>query len=64
MFKHYFEQIQHIEIWPIISLILFFVFFTFTMVWILFLDHKYIDKMKSLPFDEDKADGTKTNLKI
>jgi hypothetical protein len=26
MFKHYFEQIQNIEIWPIISLILFFVF--------------------------------------
>lgn len=63
MFKHYFEQIQNIEIWPIISLILFFVFFTFTMVWIVFLDKKYIEKMKSLPFD-DEADGTKTNLKI
>lgn len=63
MFKHYFEQIQNIEIWPIISLILFFVFFTFTMVWILFLDKKYIEKMKSLPFDENE-DGNETNLKI
>ncbi len=63
MFKHYFEQIQNIEIWPIISLILFFVFFIFMMVWILFLDKKYIEKMRSLPLDDD-ADGTKTNLKI
>lgn len=63
MFKHYFEQIQNIEIWPIISLVLFFVFFTFTMIWIFFLDKKHIEKMKSLPFDEDGGD-TKTDLKI
>jgi len=63
MFKHYFEQIQKIEIWPIISLILFFVFFTFTLVWILFMDKKHIDKMKSLPFD-DEVGETETNLKI
>lgn len=62
MFKHYFEQIQNIEIWPIISLIIFFVFFTSTIVWVLFLDKKYIEKMKSLPFDD--AEGTKTKLKI
>ena len=63
MFKHYFEQIQNVEIWPIISLIIFFVFFTGTIFWVLFLDKKYIEKMKSLPFDDD-ADETKTNLKI
>ena len=63
MFKHYFEQIHNIEIWPIISLILFFVFFTSTMVWIVFLDEKYIEKMKSLPFD-DESDTTETNYKI
>jgi len=62
MFKHYFEQIQNIEIWPVISLILFFVFFIFTIVWILFLDKKYIEKMKGLPFD-DEAGETNTNLK-
>jgi cytochrome c oxidase cbb3-type subunit 4 len=62
MFKHYFEQIQNIEIWPVISLIIFFVFFSFTMCWIFFLDNKYIEKMKSLPF-EDESGETKTNLK-
>ena len=61
MFKHYFEQIHNIEIWPIISLIIFFVFFTFTMIWIFFLDKKYVEKMTRLPFDE--ADKIETNLK-
>jgi cytochrome c oxidase cbb3-type subunit IV len=63
MFKHYFEQIQNIEIWPIISLILFFVFFTLTIIRIIFMDKKHIDKMKSLPLDDD-PDETKTDLKI
>ena len=63
MFKHYFEQIQNVEIWPIISLILFFVFFTMTIIRIFFMDKKHIDKMKSLPLD-DKASETQTNLKI
>jgi len=63
MFKHYFEQVQNIEVWPIISLILFFVFFTLTLIWVLFLDKKYIEKMKSLPLDNE-TDGNKTNLKI
>lgn len=63
MFKHYFEQVQNIEIWPIISLVLFFVFFSFTVIWIVFLDKKYVDKMKSLPFDEE-AGETKTDVKI
>jgi hypothetical protein len=33
------------------------------MIWIFFLDKEYIDKMKSLPF-ENEPDGTETNLKI
>lgn len=61
MFKHYFEQIQNVEIWPIISLILFFVFFTMTIIRIFFMDKKHIDKMKSLPLD-DEAGENLTNL--
>jgi hypothetical protein len=60
MFKHYFEQIQNIEIWPIISLVLFFVFFTLTIIRIFFMDKKHIDKMKSLPLNDEEAE-TKTD---
>ena len=63
MFKHYFEQIQSIEIWPIISLILFFVFFTLTIIRIFFMDKKYVERMKSLPLNDDEGE-TETNLKI
>jgi cytochrome c oxidase cbb3-type subunit IV len=63
MFKHYFEQIQNIEIWPIISLILFFVFFTLTIIRIFFMDKKHIDKMKGLPLDGN-PDENNTELKI
>lgn len=63
MFKHYFEQIQNIEIWPIISLILFFVFFTLTIIRIFFLDKKHIDKMKDLPLDNNPEENN-TELKI
>jgi cytochrome c oxidase cbb3-type subunit IV len=63
MFKHYFEQIHNVEIWPIISLIIFFAFFTAVLFRVYFMDKDYIDKMKDLPFENDQ-DGSKTNLKI
>lgn len=63
MFKHYFEQIQNVEIWPIISLILFFVFFTMTIVRIFFMDKGHIEKMKSLPLRDDEGEP-QTNYKI
>ena len=63
MFKHYFEQIQSIEIWPIISLILFFVFFTMTIVRIFFMDKRHVERMKSLPLNDNEGEP-ETNLKI
>ena len=47
----------------ILSLVLFFVFFTLTIVRIFFMDKKLVDKMKSLPFSDEEGE-TKTNLKI
>jgi len=54
MFKHYFEQIHNIEIWPIISLSIFFIFFLCLILWVWKVDKGYIDKMKSLPVNEDQ----------
>ncbi|SHJ43696.1 hypothetical protein SAMN04488028_101111 [Reichenbachiella agariperforans] len=52
MFKYYFEQIHNVEIWPIISLSIFFVFFIGLLWWVFRVDRSYIDEMKNLPFDE------------
>lgn len=53
MFKHYFEQIHGIEIWPIISLIIFFTFFLGLIWWVIKVDKGYLKKMENLPMDND-----------
>ena len=54
MFKYYFEQIENIEIWPIISLVIFFSFFVGLIIWVLKVDKTYIDEMKKLPLSKNK----------
>jgi cytochrome c oxidase cbb3-type subunit IV len=53
MFKHYFERIQDIEVYPIISLLIFVLFFVSLLVWVLRVDKKYVRTMENLPLAED-----------
>jgi len=53
MFRHYFEGIKNVEIGPIISLILFILFFIGVIIWIFRLDKDFIERMKNMPLDED-----------
>ena len=62
MFKHYFEQIQNVELWPVISLILFFSFFVGIVIWVFLVDKNYISKMKNLPFEDSQPECPETNL--
>lgn len=57
MFKHYFEMIDGINIYPIISLLIFFIFFVLLFVWVLKADKKYINKMKDLPLDRTPSNA-------
>ncbi len=59
MFKHYFEGIANIEIGPIISMILFILFFLLVVFWIFKLDSKFINKMKNLPLDDENTGENK-----
>jgi cytochrome c oxidase cbb3-type subunit 4 len=52
MFKYYFEQVHNVEIWPIISLSIFIIFFIGLLIWVYTADKSYINKMKNLPMDE------------
>ncbi len=54
MFKHYFEGIQNVEIYPIISLIIFFTFFLLMIIWLIKVNQGYIDKMKNMPLESDE----------
>lgn len=51
MFKHYFEIIDGIDIYPIISLLIFFIFFVLLFIWVIRVDKQYIKDMEELPLD-------------
>lgn len=54
MFKHYFELIDNVAIFPIISLIIFLVFFASLLIWVFSLKRSFIKEMKDLPLDLEK----------
>ena len=47
------EQIAGVEIYPIISLIIFFVFFAIVAYMAITANKDYIEEMKNLPLDKD-----------
>ena len=56
-----FEQVQHnmetisgVEIYPIISLLIFFGFFVGLAFWVLSYKKDKIDEMSQIPFDEEQ----------
>lgn len=52
MFKHYFEQMDGVDIYPIFSLIVFFVFFLGLGVYVIFFDKKKKEHLERLPLDD------------
>ena len=53
MFKHYFAQIEGIEILPLFSLFLFLIFFALMLVWVITVNKSYLKHMEELPLEED-----------
>jgi len=47
------STIEGIEIYPIISLLLFTTFFTFLIIWVLRTKKEYIDEMKQYPLNDE-----------
>ncbi len=52
MYKNVLQSIDHIAIWPVISFVIFFLFFICLLWWAFTADKKFIDRMKQLPIDE------------
>jgi len=57
MYRQILQSIQNIEIWPVISLVLFFLIFIGILIKVILIDKKHIRKMEELPLD----DGTINN---
>ncbi len=62
MYKQVLEHITGVEIFPIISFIIFFVFFLLMLGWVLTLSKNYIRKMENIPLDEDSNSEKSHNL--
>ncbi len=52
-FRHYLESITGVGIYPMVSLFLFFVFFTLLAVWAIKAKKSYIDTVKNIPLGND-----------
>jgi len=58
MYKNVLQNIDNIEIWPILSFVIFFVFFLGLLWWVFKVDKNFIARMASLPIDEnDRTDS-------
>jgi cytochrome c oxidase cbb3-type subunit 3 len=54
MFRQYLEGISGIGIYPLFSLIVFFLFFTGMFIWAVRADKDYLTKMSHVPINDDE----------
>lgn len=59
--KHHMTGIEGIEIYPIISLLIFFLFFTALTWWVVSSKKEYIDKVSHIPFEKDTLQNEKNS---
>ncbi|MEI6864867.1 CcoQ/FixQ family Cbb3-type cytochrome c oxidase assembly chaperone [Flavicella sp.] len=59
--KHNMTEIEGIEIYPIISLIIFFLFFAALTWWVVSSKKEYIDKVSQIPFKENLTENKNNN---
>ena len=50
-FINYLQSIEGVGIFPLISLLIFFIFFSLLVVWALKVKDEHINEMKNIPFD-------------
>ena len=63
MYKNILQNIENIEIWPVISFVIFFVFFLALLWWVFTRDKEFITKMKGMPIqDSDSKEGHTPNV--
>jgi len=51
-FRNYLETITGVDIYPLVSLIIFFTFFTGLLIWAFRANKQYINEVKNLPLDK------------
>ncbi len=62
MYKNILQNIENIQVWPVISFVIFFLFFILLLWWVLTVDKKYVDEMGQLPLDNHSENNSIENL--
>ncbi len=61
--KNHMTEIDGIEIYPILSLLIFFLFFSALFWWVISSKKEYLDKVSQMPLNEEtSSQNTKTDL--
>ena len=55
MYKDILNQIDHVAIWPVVSFIIFFLFFLGLLWWVFAVDKIFIEKMGKLPLEDEST---------
>lgn len=63
MYKNVLQNITNIEIWPLISFVIFFVFFLCLLWWVFTADKKFIAKMAAMPLADKQVDQETSSTK-
>lgn len=61
MYKDILQSIENVQIWPIISFCIFFLFFIILSWWALTVDKKFINDMRQMPLRDGDAKINNSN---
>jgi len=53
--KQYTETMDHVAIYPMISLFIFFLFFVVLLIVVIKMDKRRVNELSNLPFDADET---------
>lgn len=56
MYKNVLQSIDNIAIWPVISFVIFFIFFLCLLWYVFTADRKMLKEIESLPFEDGKLE--------
>jgi cytochrome c oxidase cbb3-type subunit IV len=55
MYKNVLQSIDNVAVWPVISFVIFFIFFICLLLWVFTTDKKFIEEMKAMPIEPNDA---------
>jgi len=62
MYKNVLEGIENIAIWPVVSFVIFFLFFMCLLWYVFTINKDFIQRMKNLPLEDEKKPASESNI--